>query len=287
MIAVLSVLCAFVHAPPMLVILRFLVGVAVGADYPIATSMIAEFSPRKHRAAAMGVIAAAWYLGANVAALVGFALINTAHGWRYMLASSAVPCILILLGRWNIPESPRWLVSKGRTEEAQRIVHETLGANVRLPKVEEAAPTSVRKVLRGVYLRRIVFIGVIWLCQAIPMFALYTYGPQTIGDVLAGIRALWRGFLKGGRAMASFVIESVPARLAGTPTTWMRKNRTSRSIRNSLAPLAPAPCWSGFARRRCTRLKPMARLVSSTRRAWSAGPASPCPGTRSGSVGRF
>lgn len=189
-IAVLSVLCAFVHAPPMLVILRFLVGVAVGADYPIATSMIAEFSPRKHRAAAMGVIAAAWYLGANVAALVGFALINTAHGWRYMLASSAVPCILILLGRWNIPESPRWLVSKGRTEEAQRIVHETLGANVRLPKSEEAAPTSVRKVLRGVYLRRIVFIGVIWLCQAIPMFALYTYGPQTIGDVLAGSRAL-------------------------------------------------------------------------------------------------
>ncbi|EFU60385.1 major facilitator family transporter [Actinomyces sp. oral taxon 180 str. F0310] len=48
----------------------------------------------------------------------------------------------------------------------------------------------MRKVLRGVYLRRIVFIGVIWLCQAIPMFALYTYGPQTIGDVLAGIRAL-------------------------------------------------------------------------------------------------
>ena len=189
-IAVLSVLCAFVHTPPMLVILRFLVGVAVGADDPIATSMIAEFSLRKYRAAAMGVIAAAWYLGANVAALVGFALINTAHGWRYMLASSAVPCILILLGRWNIPESPRWLVSKGRTEEAQRIVHETLGANVRLPKSEEAAPTSVRKVLRGVYLRRIVFIGVIWLCQAIPMFALYTYGPQTIGDVLAGIRAL-------------------------------------------------------------------------------------------------
>lgn len=112
-IAVLSILCAFVHTPPMLVILRFLVGVAVGADYPIATSMIAEFSPRKHRAAAMGIIAAAWYLRANVAALVGFALINTAHGWRYMLASSAVPCILILLGRWNIPESPRCLVSKG------------------------------------------------------------------------------------------------------------------------------------------------------------------------------
>ncbi len=185
-IAILSILCAMVHTPLTLVILRFFVGVAVGADYPIATSMIAEFSPRKYRAAAMGIIAAAWYLGANVAALVGFALINTNHGWRYMLASSAVPCILILVGRWNIPESPRWLVSKGRSEEAQRIVHETLGANVRLPEAEEAAKTSVSKVLQGVYLQRIIFVGVIWLCQAIPMFALYTYGPQIIAAVGLG-----------------------------------------------------------------------------------------------------
>lgn len=183
-IAVLSVLCAVVQSPIWLLILRFLVGVAVGADYPIATSMIAEFSPRKYRAGAMGVIAAAWYLGANVAALVGFCLYNTAHGWRYMLASSAIPCILILVGRWDIPESPRWLVSKGRAEEAQAIVHKTLGANVRLPKAEEAAKTSVLKVLRGVYLQRIIFIGVIWLCQAIPMFAFYTYGEQIIGSAI-------------------------------------------------------------------------------------------------------
>ena len=183
-IAVLSILCAVVQNPISLLILRFLVGVAVGADYPIATSMIAEFSPRKYRAGAMGIIAAAWYLGANVAALVGFCLYNTAHGWRYMLASSAIPCILILIGRWDIPESPRWLVSKGRAAEAQAIVHKTLGANVRLPKAEEAAKTSVSKVLRGVYLQRIIFIGVIWLCQAIPMFAFYTFGQQIIGGAI-------------------------------------------------------------------------------------------------------
>ncbi|QWW18973.1 MFS transporter [Schaalia sp. 19OD2882] len=185
-IAVLSILCALVSSPVPLVVLRFLIGVAVGADYPIATSMIVEFSPRKHRAAAMGVIAAAWYLGANVAALVGFALVEVSHGWRYMLASSAIPCILILVGRWNIPESPRWLVSKGRIEEAKAIVRETLGANVRLPQDEDAQTTSVMKVLHGVYLKRVIFIGVIWLCQVIPMFALYTYGPQIISAVGLG-----------------------------------------------------------------------------------------------------
>lgn len=179
-IAVLSLLCAVITTPLQLLVLRFMIGVAVGADYPIATSMIAEFSPRKYRAGAMGLIAAAWYLGANAAALVGFFLVDIEGGWRYMLASSAIPCIMILLGRWNVPESPRWLASKGRSDEAQAIIRETLGENVRLPAEEVPAQTSVRKVLTGVYLQRVIFIGVIWLCQAIPMFALYTYGPQII-----------------------------------------------------------------------------------------------------------
>ncbi|MGV2516706.1 UNVERIFIED_CONTAM: MFS transporter, partial [Bacillus subtilis] len=64
-IAVLSVLCMFVSGPLMVVLLRFLIGVAVGADYPIATSIIAEFTPRRYRAITMGFLAAVWYLGAN------------------------------------------------------------------------------------------------------------------------------------------------------------------------------------------------------------------------------
>ncbi|WP_026460759.1 MFS transporter [Schaalia suimastitidis] len=185
-IAILSVLCAVVTSPIHLLILRFLIGVAIGADYPIATSMITEFSPKRYRAAAMGIIAAAWYLGANVAALVGWVLVEVPHGWRWMLASSAVPCVLILLGRWSVPESPRWLVSKGRAEEAQRIVFETLGEHVHLPEEEVAEPTRVGEIFKGVYLQRVLFVGVIWLCQAIPMFALYTYGPQIIEAVGLG-----------------------------------------------------------------------------------------------------
>lgn len=185
-IVVLSALCAVVTSPLQLVALRFLIGVAIGADYPIATSMIAEFSPRKHRAMSMGMIAAAWYLGANVAALVGYALYETPHGWRWMLASSAIPAVLILIGRWDIPESPRWLASKGRQEEADRVVMKLFGENVRLPAQEVAEKTEFKKIFTGVYLRRVIFVGVIWLCQAIPMFALYTYGPTIVGSIGLG-----------------------------------------------------------------------------------------------------
>ena len=54
-------------------------------DYPIATSLITEFTPKPHRAISMGMVSAAWYLGATVAAVVGFALCDVDGGWRLML----------------------------------------------------------------------------------------------------------------------------------------------------------------------------------------------------------
>lgn len=179
-IIVLSLACSIIQEPWQLFVLRLLIGVTIGADYPIATSMIAEFTPRRYRAISMGVIAAVWYVGANVAYVVGYFLLDAANGWRWMLASSVVPCVIILLGRMSIPESPRWLYSKGRTEEANRIVRDVYGTDVILDD-ETVEKTRVSKIFQWVYFRRILFVGVIWLCQAIPMFAIYTYGPQIIG----------------------------------------------------------------------------------------------------------
>lgn len=176
-IAVISVLTAFVSTPLMLVVMRFGIGVVIGADYPIATSMVAEFTPRRYRAISMGFIAAVWYVGANTAYLVGFFLADVQGGWRWMLGSAVVPCLVILIGRWGVPESPRWLASKGRTAQADAILEQMFGAHVEL---EPAAPTSTRyrSLFEGRYLSKVVFIGTIWLCQAVPMFAIYTFGPR-------------------------------------------------------------------------------------------------------------
>ncbi len=180
-IALLSVLCMFVTTPTQLVVLRLLIGVAIGADYPIATSMIAEFSPRKYRAISMGVLAAVWYVGANVAYIVGFFLIGLEGGWRWMLGSSVIPCLIILVGRMSIPESPRWLMAKGRQAEANQIVRDLFGANVALDDEVTQTKTKFSKIFQRDYLWRVLFVGLIWLCQAIPMFAIYTFGPQIIG----------------------------------------------------------------------------------------------------------
>ncbi|SDC60953.1 MFS transporter, putative metabolite transport protein [Sanguibacter gelidistatuariae] len=176
-IAVVSVGTAFVSTALMLVVMRFLIGVLVGADYPIATSMVAEFTPRKYRAISMGFIAAIWYVGANAAYVVGYLLMDVDGGWRWMLASAVVPCVVILVGRVGIPESPRWLANKGRVVEADEIVLRIFGASVEL---EPTAVTQTRysTLFQPRYLAKVLFVGTIWLCQSVPMFAIYTFGPR-------------------------------------------------------------------------------------------------------------
>lgn len=218
LVILLSGLSGIIQTPWQLFVLRLLIGLVIGADYPIATSMIAEFTPRRYRAISMGVIAAVWYLGANAAYLVGYLLIDLPHGWRWMLSSSIIPALVILLGRMSIPESPRWLYSKGRKEEAEEIVRRVYGEDVMLDD-EETEKTRFSKIFKGVYLGRVVFVGVIWLCQAIPMFAIYTYGPQIMGafgwgsgsDSLIGEMIVGTFFMIG-TIPAMFLAESIGRR---------------------------------------------------------------------------
>ena len=171
-IAVFSLASVLATTAWQLVAARFLIGVFVGADYPIATSLIAEFTPKKHRAVSMGLVSAAWYLGATVAAVVGYALYGVEDGWKWMLGSAVVPCAILLIGRHDSPESPLWLASKGRTDEAAAVVARVFGPDVELEPEEVPRKTSLATLLRGGYLKRMFFLGVFILCQVVPMYAI-------------------------------------------------------------------------------------------------------------------
>ncbi|WP_371363930.1 Inner membrane metabolite transport protein YgcS [Sporomusa rhizae] len=178
-IAVISLGTMFIDTPTQLVVMRFLIGIVIGADYPIATSLVTEFTPRKYRALSIGFIAAVWYVGATAADIVGYYLCDVAGGWRWMLGSAVIPCVILLVGRWGTPESPRWLARKGRIDEARAIVQKIFGADVAL-ELEEATETRYSKIFEKGYFKRMVFVGTIWACQVVPMFGLYTFGPEII-----------------------------------------------------------------------------------------------------------
>jgi MFS transporter, putative metabolite transport protein len=121
-----SILCLFVQEAWQLIALRFLLGLAIGADYPIATSLLAEFVPRRGRGFLLGALTLAWAAGAVVAYLVGYAMLGLGDdAWRWMLATPAIPGLLTLLLRLGTTRGGRrsrrvrgGVVSSGRPRSA-------------------------------------------------------------------------------------------------------------------------------------------------------------------------
>ncbi|SMC46267.1 MFS transporter [Sporomusa malonica] len=176
-----SILCMFVTTPMELVILRFIIGVAIGADYPIATALLAEFCPKSHRGFTMGTLLIWWFVGATLSDIVGYFLIDVPGGWKWMLGSAAIPGILLIIGRWGTPESPRWLMGKGRVEEARAVMKKVYGPNADIEDIEQnVVQTNFMKMFQGVYLSRTAMIGGFWLCLIVPLFAIYTFGPAIL-----------------------------------------------------------------------------------------------------------
>ncbi|MBN9792557.1 MFS transporter [Pseudonocardia sp. TMWB2A] len=182
-IIVFSALQFFVTDAFWLIVMRLLVGVAVGADYPIATSLLAEFSPRKYRGPLLGAFVTMWFVGAAAAYLVGELLLAHEDGWRWMLASAALPGLIIVLCRIGTPESPRWLLKKGRTEEATAVMKKVFGPDASVDDIEPEVQENLRigALLRAGYGKRMLFITLFWTCSIVPLFAIYAFGPKILG----------------------------------------------------------------------------------------------------------
>lgn len=176
-----SILQVFITTPLELVILRFIIGIAVGADYPIATSLLAEFAPAKQRGWMLGSLMVWWYVGATVADIVGYLFIDMPGGWQWMLGVAALPAVLLVIGRWGTPESPRWLLSKNRVDEARAVVKQVYGAEADIEAVNQTVePTRLGKLFEPAYLKRVILVGGYWMCQIVPGYAIYTFGPTIL-----------------------------------------------------------------------------------------------------------
>lgn len=185
-LVVACALTAFVGAAWQLILLRFVIGLAIGADYPIATSLLTEFTPKKRRGFMIGLSGFAWSLGAMSAFLFGFIVINLTgeHPWRILLGSGAVLGIIVVLLRRGIPESPRWLASKGRLDEAREVLVQVYGEET-ADKVNLAATPIAEKrstmhdlslLIKGGYWKRTLMCGILYFAQITPQYALYTFG---------------------------------------------------------------------------------------------------------------
>ncbi|WP_308937043.1 MFS transporter [Corynebacterium cystitidis] len=106
-----------------LLVFRFLTGLGLGAELPVASTLVSEFAPRKVRGRMVVWLEAFWAVGWILAAVIGtFVVAEGENGWRWGLALGAVPALYALYVRMKMPESVRFLEQKGRYDEAEEVV---------------------------------------------------------------------------------------------------------------------------------------------------------------------
>jgi sugar porter (SP) family MFS transporter len=155
--------------------LRFVLGAAVGGASVTVPVYLAELAPTERRGAITGRNEIAIVVG-QLAAFVINAVIGTVWGehpgvWRYMLAVQAVPAVALFAGMLRMPESPRWLLTQGREDEALAVLrqvrdHGRAAAELREVRdlVREEQAVEQRRAgwrdLRVPWVRRLVLVGV-------------------------------------------------------------------------------------------------------------------------------
>lgn len=196
-----SILTALVTSYMWFNVARLITGIGIGADLAIVNTYIGEMAPKGARARYTAMIFIFSALGAVLGIWVGLWLTTPAtplplglpfalaskgfdYGWRVMYLIGGVLALVGVLLRFQLPESPRWLVSRGRLEEAEAVVAEmearasAMGplpavdpASVVEPKTEERMPYSAI-FSSPVYRSRTIMLLAMWFCAYITIYSL-------------------------------------------------------------------------------------------------------------------
>jgi putative MFS transporter len=217
LLGALSLVQGVAESAAQLLALRLAIGFLLGTDYVVSKALLTEFTPRQFRGRILGLLSVAWAGGYACAYFVGFALGERGpQAWRWMLLTSALPCLLVLPLRITMPESPRWLTNHGYARRAAVIVREKLGGNV-APPVHMPAPRAARGRWRQLFspawrLRTLVGCA-FFACQVIPYFAVGTFVSQVMSamNVKSGYigGVIYNASLLGGAAGGLIVVDRI------------------------------------------------------------------------------
>ena len=116
-----SIAATFSPSMTVLILLRFVMGVGLGAENVVGYATMTEFVPPQARGKWLGIISVFVVAGLPVTALLG-TLIIPRFGWRSMFLLGGLGALIVWQLRKALPESPRWLESVGRTQEADAIL---------------------------------------------------------------------------------------------------------------------------------------------------------------------
>ena len=174
-----------------LLLFRLLSGFGIGGSLPVDYAITAEFLPSQQRGRWLVFLESFWALGTIIAAGLAWYFIPRypVDGWRYVLALSALPGLVAFWIRRTIPESPRYLVTQGRTAEAEQVVWIVAAENgVALPDgfrlvapVATTATAQARQPLAVIFqsplLRSTLILSAVWFLLSLAYYGIFTWLP--------------------------------------------------------------------------------------------------------------
>jgi putative MFS transporter len=153
--SVMSVVCALTGNFQMLLLSRFAQGIGVGGEVPVAATYINELSQALGRGRFFVLYELIFPIGLLAAAQIGTFVVPR-FGWEYMFLVGGIPGVVIALLIYRLSESPRWLIGKGRYDEAERVIEQIEASTSRRnldithnkSEVEERVGTLLERIQR-------------------------------------------------------------------------------------------------------------------------------------------
>jgi len=189
----MDVACLFAWSGVSMMAFRFFQGVGTGGEVPVASAYINEFIGAEKRGRFFLLYEVIFPIGLMFAGMAGYFLVPI-YGWQAMFIVGLIPSVLTIPLRWFMPESPRWLASKGRVAEANAVVKlledsaTKRGVVLRDPMVrpvdsKATARSDWRELFKGIYLKRTLMIWGLWVCVYMINNGLVTWLPTLYKQV--------------------------------------------------------------------------------------------------------
>jgi sugar porter (SP) family MFS transporter len=197
-----SLLAASATSFPSFVAARIVGGLAVGGAILIAPVYIAEIAPAEKRGGLVSLNQLMIVIGISASFFSNYFLLESGeHNWRYMLGVQMVPALLYFTLLWFVPESPRWLLLKGRDEAALQVLRRVAGeqqAQENLQQIQRSLTTkTVSRGFRGllgsrVRLIMIIALGLAFFQQITGINAIFYYLPTIFAQAGGGVNDAFR-----------------------------------------------------------------------------------------------
>jgi len=179
-----SIACGVAPDVMLLGAARVLLGFGMGMEFPVAQSMISEIMPARNRGRYIAYLEGFWPIGFILSGLLSLAVLSVAS-WRWVFILEGLPAIWVLVVRRRVPESPRWLASRGHAGRAEatmagieREVQARTGAPLPAPApaiVAEGGVGGFAGLWTGVYARRTTMLWGLWFFALLGFYGLTTW----------------------------------------------------------------------------------------------------------------